>query len=148
VGGERCRVGLEVPDVSGDRAFPFDQFERPLGVVDDGLDLAPVADDASVLEQAFDIVFGEFGNAGEIESVESVAEVLSLGQDGAPAQTRLETLQAYLFEQASIVRDGEAPFGVVVGKKLRRRFAPAAARTAVGSFDGSAHESSLRLEFG
>ena len=60
---------------------------------------------------------------------------------GAPKIVDRETFQAELFEQASIVDDGESPFGVVIGEKLGRRAAPFAARLAVGAFEHRAHVS-------
>jgi hypothetical protein len=70
------------------------------------------------------------------------AEVLALGQDRAPAQAGLKAFQTQLLEQALVVADREAPFGVVVVEKLRCRRAPAATRLAIGADDGCAHRCS------
>jgi len=70
------------------------------------------------------------------------AEVFALGQDGAPAEAGLETFQAQLLEQAEIVVDRKAPFGVVVMHEIRGGGGPAAARLAVGAGDGVAHAGS------
>jgi len=89
------QVGLARGDL---RSVAFDQLPRTLCVVDDRLDLAAMADDAVVLEQAIDIALGEARNPYEVEFVERRAEILALGEDGAPAEAGLETLQAQLLE--------------------------------------------------
>jgi hypothetical protein len=60
-----------------------------------------VADDAGIVQQALDVPAGEAGDGVVVEAGEGGAEVLSLGQDGPPAQPGLEALQAQLLEQAS-----------------------------------------------
>src|SRR5690606_26063793 len=65
--------------------------------------------------------------------------VLALGADGAPAQPRLETLEAQLLEQPAIVGDRESPFGVMVVKELGRRAAPGTPRPAIRPGDRFAH---------
>ncbi len=90
-----------------------------------------MADDAVILEQAFDVALAETRDPVEIEAMERGAEIPALGKDGAPAESGLETLQVQFLEQATIVGDREAPFGVVIAKEFRRRRAPAAARPAV-----------------
>ena len=59
--------------------------------------------------------------------MEGRAEVLALGEDGAPAQSGLKTLQTQFLEQAMIITDRETPFGVVIAEELRCGTAPAAA---------------------
>src|SRR5215472_9376513 len=131
--GQVGRVRLVTPDEGGQRSVPVHEFPSPAGVADHRLDLAPVAHDAGILQEALDVLLGEAGNGAEVEAGEGGAEVLPLDQDGAPAQPGLEALQAQLLEQAAIVADREAPLGVVIGQELRRGAAPGAARLAVRS---------------
>ncbi len=102
-------------------------FLSPSCIVDDRLDLAAMADDAFILEQAVDVALGETRYPAEIEIMEGGAEVLALGQNGAPAQSGLKTLQTQFLEQAMIITDREPPFGIVIAEKLRCSTAPAAA---------------------
>src|SRR5262245_41812423 len=95
-----------------------------------------------VLEQTIDVALGEARNSVEIEIMERGAEVLPLAQDGAPAQSGLETLQTQFLEQAMIIFDRKAPLGVVIGEKIRRRGGPAAPFLAVGTND-RAHRSGV-----
>src|SRR5690606_7297889 len=95
--------------------------------------------DPGVAEQALDVLLGEARHPIEIETMESGAEVLALGEDGAPAQPRLETLEAQLLEQPAIVGDRESPFGVMVVKELGRRAAPGTPRPAIRPGDRFAH---------
>lgn len=75
-----------------------------------------MAYNALVLEQAIAVALGEACYPVEIEPVEGCAEVLALGKDGAPVQSRLKTLQAQLLEQAMVVAAREAPFGIMIGE--------------------------------
>src|SRR5262245_22155124 len=67
------------------------------------------------------------------------AEVLTLGENGPPAQARLKSLERQLLEKALVVRDRKAPLGVVIRPKCRCRSAPAATRLAVVPEDCFAH---------
>src|SRR5215471_14412248 len=128
-------VRLVAPDEGCQRALLFDKLPGASSIVDDGLDLAPMADDALILEQTVDVAPGEAREPVEVEMMKGCAEVLALGQDGAPVQSGLETLQAQLLEQAVIIADREAPFGIVIAEKFRRGCAPAAAQPAIGADD-------------
>ena len=92
-----------------------------------------MADDACVFEQTLEVALGEARYPVEIETMEGGAEVFALGEDGAPAQPGLKTFQAQFLEEAMVIPDREAPFGIVVGEKLRRGAAPAAAWFAIGT---------------
>ena len=94
-------------------------------VVDGRADLALVSDDAGIVEQAVDVVLVEVGDEPRVEAGEGSTEVFALAQDGQPRQAGLEALEAQLFEQAMIVGNAEAPFGVVIGEVVRGRGSPA-----------------------
>jgi hypothetical protein len=83
-------------------------------IVDGRFDLAPVADDARVLEETFDIFLFKTGDAVEIKIVKRGAEVFSLCQDGALAQSGLEPFQAQFLKQALIIVNRVTPFVVMV----------------------------------
>src|SRR5690606_17165371 len=117
------------------------QLLRALRVVERRLDLAAMPDDARVLEQTLDVALCEACDPLEVEIVEGGAEILALGEDGAPAQARLEAFETQFLEQAAVVRDRKAPFGVVIVEELRCGGAPAAARLAVRTRCGRAHSS-------
>ena len=76
-------IRLVSPEEGGQRAVPIDEVPRPPRIVDGRLDLAAMADDAVVREQAPDIAVGEARDPVEIEITERRAEVLALGEDGA-----------------------------------------------------------------
>ena len=86
-----------------------------------------MADDPFILEQSIKVALGEACYPVEVEIAECGTEVLALGEDGAPAQSRLKTLKAQLLEQAMVITDRETPFGIVIIEKLRCGIAPAAA---------------------
>ena len=66
--------GLEAPDVVRQRAEFAPQFQHAPGVVDGGLDLAPVAHDGRILHQAFDISRAEGGDLLGVEVRKAVLE--------------------------------------------------------------------------
>lgn len=119
--------GFVTPNEGRQRPFPFDEFLSPLCIVDDGLDLAAMADDAFILEQTVEVAPGEARYPVEVEIMKSCAKVLSLGENGAPAQSGLKAFQTQFLEQAMIVADRETPLGIVIDQKLRRDAAPSAA---------------------
>lgn len=132
---------LEAPDVSRQRTFLFNELLRPFCIRDDRFDLAAMANNALITEETFDITFRESRDPVEIEMMESGAEVITLGQDGAPAQPGLEAFQTQLLEETMIVIDRKAPFGVVVVEKFRRGMTPAATRFAIRAVDRLRHRS-------
>jgi len=81
-----CRVWLVSPEKGCQRAFLFDQLTGLAGIIDDRFDLAAVSDDAFIIEQARYIKLAEARDPVEIKTVEGGAEILALGEDGAPAQ--------------------------------------------------------------
>ena len=108
-----CGGGLELPDKVNQAALAPGGDGGP-GIGDGGADLEPVAHDAGILKQAFDVRLGKGGNCVRVEVVEGGPEGRTLAQDGGPRQAGLEGLQADAFVKALLVPDGEAPLGVVV----------------------------------
>src|SRR5689334_8428210 len=98
--GEFMRAGLEAPEVRSQRACLPDQLAGTLRVVDHGFDLAAVAHDARIGKQVRDVPFVEVRDLAEVKALERPAKVLPFVEDRAPAQPRLESLEADLLEQA------------------------------------------------
>jgi hypothetical protein len=86
------------PEVRSERTLLFDKILRALRVVGDRFNLASVADDALVLDQALDVAFREPRDAVEVELMKRRAEVVALGQNSALAQSGLKALQAELLK--------------------------------------------------
>ena len=108
-------VARELPDVTVEGTELFLDIQEALGVVDDGLDFASVADNARVGHQALDVGVGVGGDLLGVEAGEGFAEVLPLVEDGLPGEAGLHTLQAEELELLAVVVDGDAPLVVVVG---------------------------------
>jgi len=89
---------LERPEITGQGAFFFHQFQSAAGIIDGTLDLLAVADDAGILQEYFYFTFTILCYLLEVKSGKSFPEVFPLPQNGEPAQTRLKTFQADLFE--------------------------------------------------
>ena len=91
-------VWFVTPDEGCQRAFPFHDLPGPPGIIDGCLDLAAVADDSFVFEQTIKVALGEVRYPVKIEIMEGGAEIPALGEDGAPAQSGLKTLQTQFLE--------------------------------------------------
>ncbi len=133
----RAALRLEAPCVRGQRSELAPQLDHAARVVDRRFDLAAMAHDAGIAEQAGDVVRIERGDPLGIEAGEAVPERLALVQDRQPAQAGLEALEAQLFEQPRVVGDRKAPFRVVIAPVERCRPAPGAAPRAVLAFEQS-----------
>ncbi len=112
---------------------------EPSGIVDHRLDLAAVADDAGVLQQAHHIVFLEPGHPLIIEIMKGAPEVFPLGQNGPPAEARLKPFQAQFLKKPAVIAHRKAPFRVMVGGKLRSETAPVATSYSIGIEVGFVH---------
>src|SRR5437867_2986224 len=84
-------LGSEAREVGGERAELALQLDRPGRVVDGRFDLAPMPDDAGVLEQAIDVARTEPGHRVEVEAAERAAAGRPPAEDDAPAQPGLES---------------------------------------------------------
>jgi hypothetical protein len=105
--------------------------ERGTRVLDRGLDLAAVADDARVAEEALDVGLGHGGDLLGVEAVEHLAERRSAAEDRDPGQARLEPLEAHLLEEAHRIVLRGSPLLIVVAAVLGVVRAPRAPREAV-----------------
>src|SRR5690606_4132572 len=128
-------AGLEAPEIGGERPGFGDKLDCPAGIVDGRDDLAAVADDAGIGEQALDVLFPELRDPIEIEACKTGPKILALAQDRQPRQAGLEPLEADLLEQPDIVGHRTAPFGVVVALVVLQSAVPPAAALAVDAFD-------------
>ena len=124
-------VRLKAPEKRRQRACLSHQLLRSLRVVDHGFDFATVANDTGILQQARHIGLVELGDLGPVEATKGGAKILAFGQNGAPAQARLKTLETDFFKQTDIIVNGIAPFPVVVGVKFWRRGTPGAAQLPI-----------------
>ena len=108
-----------------ERVARLAQRQRRAGICDRRLDLAAVAHDRVVEEQALDVVFRELRDHLGIEARERAPEGLALAQDRQPRQAGLEALEAEPLVDAALVAHRPAPLVVVVGGV--ERVAPAEA---------------------
>lgn len=99
------------------------------------LDLATVAHNAGILEQTPDVTFTEFCDAGEVEALERLAEVLTLTQNGEPRKPGLKAFQTDLLEQKAVFRDWKSPLRIVVGNVVLVLASPETTDQAVGTTD-------------
>lgn len=133
--GFRARGGLELPDVGVEVGKFLEEFEDALGVVDGGPDLAAMADDAGIPEEAGKVGVGETGDLMKVETGKGGPKIFPFAEDGEPGETGLESLEAEFFKEAGVVRDHPPPFFVVVAEVFGVGATPPAARFAVGAGD-------------
>ena len=91
-----------------------DEGHHALRVVDGGVDLQAIADDAGVGEETVAIDLAIAGDHVRIEAVVGAPETLALLQDGLPRQPGLVDLEDEPLEEPGVVAQREAVFGVVV----------------------------------
>ena len=78
-------------------SLPFWRNPGPPGIIRDRLDLAAMADDPFVFEPRIEVALREAYYLVEV-IIERSAEILALGEDGAPTQSGLNTLQTQFLE--------------------------------------------------
>lgn len=105
----------ELPDEDVEQALASPQFQEPVCIVDRGLDLQPLADDAGVAEQGVDPAPCVASNPLRIELIEGPAVVHALVQRRRPAESCLAGIQYQVHEMPGVVVQRDAPLGVVVG---------------------------------
>jgi hypothetical protein len=120
------KIGIEVVKFS-------EEVEGAVRVVDGRTNLAAVADDTGVADEALDIGIIELCDLMEIESGERCAEVFALSQDGKPGESGLKSLEADFFEEAKIVGHSPAPFLVMVADVFFIVTAPPAPDPPIGT---------------
>jgi hypothetical protein len=96
------------------------------GISNRRLDLAAVADNARVRQQAQHVFLAPCGDDIRVKPLKSAAKILSLAQDGNPAQARLKPIQNKLFPERATVIFGHAPIGIMIGLIERIHSNPAA----------------------
>src|SRR5258708_4720954 len=103
-----------LPDVAGQRSMFGAQIHRAPGVVDRGLDLAAVPDNAAVAEEPSDIAGTKSGHARNVEVSERAAELVTLPENREPTQPGLKPFKTHLLEQPIVVSDGDPPLVIIV----------------------------------
>jgi hypothetical protein len=98
----------------GEGAVRVAQREHAARVLDRGLDLQPVADDAGVTQEPRALAPAIGRDAHGIEAVVGHGEALSLLEDRQPRQARLIDLQHEAAEEGGVVAEREAVLAVVV----------------------------------
>ena len=107
----------EPPEVVSEAAELVLQLEDTRGVIERGLDLEPVPDDARVGEQSLAVIGSEPCDDGGVEAGERGPVALALVQDRRPGEPGLRTLERQKLEQVAVVVRGNTPLLVVVGNE-------------------------------
>ena len=100
----------KVPDIGVETAEFLLRDEEGLRVLDGGGDLEPVANDAGVGEQLPDFVRVVTRDLPGIELVKGTAVIVTLVEDGGPAQAGLGAFEKQELEQDSVIMPWHAPF--------------------------------------
>ena len=70
-------IRFKAPYVGGKGAFLFYKFLRPLSVVDYGFYFAAMADNAFILQQAFNVLFCKGGDFFKIKIMKRCSKIFS-----------------------------------------------------------------------
>jgi hypothetical protein len=117
----------ETPDEFVETSELFLSFEERLCVLDGGVDLQAIADNAFVLHQLGLLGGAVFGDLFGVEVVEGLAVVFALFEDRQPAEASLGAFEIDHFEEVAVIVADNTPFLVVIGNKEVVRLRPAAA---------------------
>jgi len=96
------------------RAELFLYFLDGLRILDGGLDLQPVTDDARILQKPVLLLLPVTGHFVDVELIESLEEIVLFVQDGRPGQSGLVDLQYQPRKKLVVVMDGKSIFLVVI----------------------------------
>src|SRR6185437_1936384 len=99
----------------GEGAVAFPQHLEPARIVDGGVDLEAVADDAGIGEEPFAVTLVEGGDLVDVEAGEGLGESLALPEDGEPGEPGLVDLQDQPLEQHAVVARGKPVLAGVIG---------------------------------
>jgi len=111
--GLGARVMCVEPGAEG--AEPVADAEEALRILDGGIDLEAIADDADVAQQPCALAAAVGGDPVGVEAVVGGAEGVALLQDGQPRESCLVDLEHQALEERRVVVQGEAVLAIVVG---------------------------------
>lgn len=111
---DRLPVGEEGEDIVVETAELSLHGHEQAGVVDGGVDLPAVSDDAFEVRQPFGLFRRHLRYPPHVEAVECRVVALPLAEDREPRQSRLGAFEHQEFEQGPVVGDGPPPLLVVV----------------------------------
>ena len=107
----RCSVRLEDGEK---RPACFAELQDSARVPNGRFDLRPIAHDAGVFHEAFDVDWTKARDGIRVEVRERAAERLALAEDGSPGEPCLERLEAQEFEERTLVGCRKSLLRVVV----------------------------------
>jgi hypothetical protein len=116
----------ELPNVLVEAPELLLHREKRFRVLDRRVNLQFVANNARVREELLDFARIVSRNFVRLEIIESAPVVLSLFQDGNPAQAGLGAFENQELEQQAVVVNRHAPFMVMIGD-VKISFGPGAA---------------------
>lgn len=125
--GSISRRRLELPEKAGQAAEIFDDLLCAAGIMNGGFNLTAVSNDPRVVHESINTSPVESRDFHEIEVPESPTEGFALPQNGQPAEPRLESLQANLLEETSVVDLRPPPLVIVVHAVVQVLSGPTAA---------------------
>jgi len=105
----------EAPNVGVEISKLFLHGEECLSILDRGGDFEPVAHDAGISEQLFNLSQIVSGDFFSVEIIKGLTIVIAFIQDCGPTQSGLGAFENEEFEQEPVIMNGDAPFFVVVG---------------------------------
>ena len=109
----------ELPDVFVERTKRLLDVEEGFRIAYRGCDFEPVANDAGVAQQAFELAPIVASDALRVEAIEGGAVVLAFLQDGVPAETGLRAFENEELEESAVIVLRQSPLFVVIADRQR-----------------------------
>ena len=117
----------KAPEIGAEARALLHHLEPGARRGDRAFDLRPIAHDALVPHQGFDLLAREARDLLRGEAVEGAAEGFPFPEDGDPGKPRLEPVEHELLVKCPVVALGHAPFLIVIGDIERIGARPRAA---------------------
>ena len=116
----------------------FETWYKMAALIQSGLDLSPIANDAGISHQSVDVIGCHRGHRRRDESTECGAQTVPFVEDRRPRQSVLEIGQGKHFEQRCVIMSRHTPLLIVVCPQIPAGFGrPAASDDAVDGGDDS-----------
>jgi hypothetical protein len=92
----------------------FSQSLNSFGVLDGGVNLEAIANDARICKQTSSVLFREFSNFINVEAAVGFAEIIGFLKDRDPRESSLVDLKNKTFEEQVVIREWKSVLGVVI----------------------------------
>ncbi len=104
-----------IPKVLPERPKLLLNFQKRAGILDGGVHLCAVSNNARIGEQPINIRLSVRRHSNRVEPFEGRPIAFAPLQNGKPTESGLRTVQNEIFKKPTLAALGHTPFGIVIG---------------------------------